>query len=196
VARATTRGVGRVGDLRTAHAALLRIAHLLDPDDQSASGAAIRAQVEAVLDEIIASIKQVPPWLEPALLHMTTILRRLGPDLYRCYDIPGLPRTDNDLEHFYRRLKAGERRITGRKRSDTFVVQVGGFAVYATAAAFDPEDDLEKELSVVSAGAWQRERASLRAIQERQTKMRRFHLHRATYLADLETRWTQLSQPP
>ena len=44
--------------------------------------------------------------------------------------------------------------------------------------------------------AWQAERATLWANQERQTKMRRFRLHRAAYLADLEARWAQVADPP
>src|SRR5947209_18478134 len=38
--------------------------------------------------------------------------------------LPGLPRTDNALEQFYRRVKTEQRRITGRKRADAFVVRV------------------------------------------------------------------------
>jgi len=50
----------------------------------------------------------------------------------------------------------------------------------------------------VPASAWQRERAALRATQERQATMRRFRLRRAAYLADLEARWGHISQtrPP
>jgi hypothetical protein len=107
-----------------------------------------------------------------------------------------LPRTNNDLEHFYRRLKCAERRITGHKRSDRFVVRVGGFAVYAVEAADKTEADLREQVGGVPAEAWQRERDTLRAIQERQVKMHRFHLHRSAYLADLEARWSQLSQAP
>ncbi len=125
-----------------------------------------------------------------------TVLRRLGDGLYHCYDVPGLPRTDNDLEQFYRRVKALERRITGHKRSDRFVVRVGGVAVYATAASQLAERELLQRLAAVPAEVWQGERAKLRATQERQTQMRRFRLHRAAYLADLEARWTRLADPP
>jgi len=124
-----------------------------------------------------------------------TVLRRLGDGLYHCYDVPGLPRTDNDLEHFYRRVKASERRITGRKRSDSFVVRVGGFAVYAITASAVHEPQLRQRLATVPARLWLAARATLQANQERQTKMRRFRLHRAAYLADLEARWFSLAEP-
>src|SRR5918997_783977 len=109
-----------------------------------------------------------------------------------CYDVPDLPRTNNDLEHFYRQVKAGERRIAGRKRADSFVVRVGGFAVYAAAAQGEDEATLRRQLAGVSSLAWQEERGSLRTTQARQTQMRRFRLHRARYLADLEARWMPL----
>jgi hypothetical protein len=135
-------------------------------------------------------------WLTRPVEHLVAVLRRLGDGLYHCYDVPGLPRTDNDLEQFYRRVKTLERRITGHKRSDAFVVRVGGFAVYATAASATAEADLLRQLAAVPAEVWQAERVMLRATQERQTKMRRFRLHRAAYLAELEARWAQVADPP
>ena len=139
---------------------------------------------------------RVAAWLTGPVEHLVTVLRRLGDGLYHCYDVPSLPRTDNELEQFYRRVKTLERRITGHKRSDTFVVRVGGFAVYATAASTAVESELLRQLAAVPAEAWQAERATLWANQERQIKMRRFHLHRTAYLADLEARWAQLADPP
>jgi hypothetical protein len=159
----------------------------------------VRRRVESYLDELATTLTdgQVPAWLERPVEHLVTVLRRLGDGLYHCYDVPGLPRTDNDLEQFYRRVKALERRITGHKRSDTFVVRVGGFAVYAAAAASQAtESDLLRQLGAVPAEAWQAERAVLWANQERQIKMRRFRLHRAAYLADLEARWSLVADPP
>jgi hypothetical protein len=158
----------------------------------------VRQRVESYLDELATALTEgrVPAWLVRPVDHLITVLRRLGDGLYHCYDVPGLPRTDNDLEQFYRRVKMLERRITGHKRSDTFVVRVGGFAVYAAAASQATESELLRQLATVRAEAWQAERATLWANQERQAKMRRFRLHRAAYLADLEARWAQLADPP
>lgn len=133
-------------------------------------------------------------WLQPALTHLLTILRRLGGGLYQCYDVPDLPRTDNGLEQFYRRVKACERRITGHRRSDQFVMRVGSAAVYAVAAGEVSEAVLVRQLAGVDAAVWQAERTKLRAHQERQTTMRRFRLHRDAFLADLEARWMALTE--
>lgn len=203
IGRAQQRCAAHAAELRLVHGWLLELARLLEPTvlpegEPPVTGAQVRQRVEARLEEMMAHVANgvVPAWLRQPVAHLVTVLQRLGDGLYHCYDVPGLPRTNNDLEQFYRRIKAGERRITGHKRSDTFVVRVGGFAVYAIAVSGDAESAVQRHVATVPAAAWRRERAALRATQERQTKMRRFRLHRAAYLADVEARWAQLSEPP
>ena len=185
------------------HHWLINLAHILEPDDPAAAGlprtgAQVRLEVELVLGQltVLCLAGAVPAWLRPKVEHLVTVLRRLRGGLYHCYDVPGLPRTDNAMEQFYRRVKSEQRRITGRRRADAFVVRVGGFAVYATAASTIPETTLLRQLEMVPAAAWQQERRTLRANQDRQAKMRRFRLHPAAYLADLEARWAALAHPP
>ena len=203
IQRAQDRCRPRAADLQRAHAWLLDIARRLEPEEapesaEPVTGAQIRQRVEAALDEMAARLTagDLPEWLGPSIEHVIIVLRRLGHGLYHCYDVPGLPRTDNDLEQFYRRVKALERRITGHKRSDTFVVRLGGFVVYAVAASGEPERALLADFASVPAVVWQRERDLLQATYRRQTQMRRFRLRRTAYLADLEARWSLLAEPP
>lgn len=203
IGRAQEQCGARAAELAQAHRWLCEIGRRLDPrevpvTEPPATGVTVRAGLEEVLGEMDTAVTEgrVPTWLQEPVRHVVTILRRLGDGLYHCYDVPGLPRTNNELEQFYRRVKTGERRITGHKRSDAFVMRVGGFAAYAMAASDLSEAALLSKLASATAGEWQRERAMLWATQERQTKMRRFRLHRAAYLADLEERWTKLSEPP
>ena len=44
-------------------------------------------------------------------LHVTDTMR---PQLIQCYDLEGLPRTNNDMEGFIRAIKTRYRRISGR----------------------------------------------------------------------------------
>jgi hypothetical protein len=203
IGRAEQRCGAEATDLRQAHRWLCEIAHRLEPPaadapEPSPTGAEVRQRVESYLDEVAAAVTagRVAAGLTRPVEHLITVLRRLGDGLYHCYDVPGLPRTDNDLEQFYRRVKTLERRITGHKRSDSFVVRVGGFAVYAAAASQTTESELLRQLGTVPAEVWQAARVTLWANQERQAKMRRFRLHRAAYLADLEARWAQAADPP
>ncbi len=161
------------------------------------ASAVVQRRVETHLERLEADVAggRVSEWLHEPVRHLGVVLRRLGAGLYHCYDLPGLPRTDNALEQFYRRVKTEQRRITGRKRADAFVVRVGGFAVYATASSDTAETVLCEQLAMVPAVDWQQQRFQLRQTQARQTKMRRFRLRRAVYLRVLEDRWTGASGP-
>src|SRR5260221_2842684 len=199
VARAVAAGGQSATDLRRIHVWLLDLTHCLDPDTSAPrSGAIVRREVERLLEALPTRFPagQVPTWLEEKAAYVGTVLRRLGDGLYHCYDVPGLPRTDNALEQFYRQLKADERRAIGHRRSDAFVVRVGGFAAYAAAASTPSEHDLPAQLATVPTTACQASRVALRATQERQTPMHRFHLRPDRYLSDLEARWTKLAADP
>lgn len=202
IGRARVAGGQPAADLRIAHAWLRELARELEPVDPVTGvprdGATVRRAVEARLDTFAAQYpnEQVPIWLRPKAEYVGVVLRRLGDGLYHCYDVADLPRTDNATEQFYRHLKAGERRATGHRRSDSFVVRVGGFAAYAAAASTTPEAALLKQLAQVPALRCQQCRTELRANQERQTKMRRFHLHPDRYLTELERRWASCAESP
>jgi hypothetical protein len=200
IGRAQGRCEARAADLRAAHAWLVTIAHDLEApamNEPPVTGAQVRRRVEAHLGDLEAVITSgaIAAWLHPALTHLVTVLRRLGDGLYHCYDVPGLPRTDNAMEQFYRRVKACERRITGHRRSDRFVMRLGVFGVYAVAAGERTEAALLRQVAAVPARAWQEERAALRATATRQTTMWRFRRRRAAFLADLEARWSALTEP-
>jgi hypothetical protein len=202
VARAQVAGGQRAADLRIAHAWLRELVHRLDPDPADVpvrrDGASVRREVERLLETVARRYpaQQVPRWLQEPVAYVGLVLRRLGAGLYHCYDVPGLPRTNNAMEQFYRQLKAGERRATGHRRSDTFVVRYGGFAAYAAAASTRSEREICQQLATVSAHAGHRARTQLRATQEHQTKMHRFHLRPDRYLSGLEARWDQLTSAP
>lgn len=176
------------------------MARELEPVDpatgEARTGATVRGQVEALLDGLPARYPdaQVPAWLLAKAAYVGIVLRRLGDGLYHTYDVPGLPRTDNATEQFYRQLKAGERRATGHRRSDGFVVRVGGFAAYAAAASATPEATLRAQLAPVPPARCAECRADLRANQDRQRQMRRFHVHPDRYLSTLEAHWSAAAE--
>jgi hypothetical protein len=202
VERARAAGGQRAADLRIAQAWLIKLAHALDLDPTDTpsrrAGPTVRREVERLLDTVPRRFpaQHVPRWLQEPVAYVALVLRRLGAGLYHCDDVPGLPRTNNAMEQFYRQLKAGERRATGHRRSATFVVRCGGFAAYAAAARTRSETEQCQQLATVSPWDCRRARTQLRAIQERQTKMRRFHLHPDRYLSDREQRWNQLASAP
>jgi hypothetical protein len=103
VTRALAAGGQKAADVRIVHAWLVDLAHGLEPDALDApgrrDGAAVRREVERVLETLPSRFPtgRVPAWLQEKAAYVGTVLRRLGEGLYHCYDVPGLPRTDNDL---------------------------------------------------------------------------------------------------
>ena len=63
--------------------------------------------------------------LEPAIAHFIKVTRSYRPGLFHCYAVPGLPRTDNDLEQAFGAQRYHERRSTGRKSASPAAVLRG-----------------------------------------------------------------------
>lgn len=61
--------------------------------------------------------------LAKGLGELTRVLTHLRPYLLLCYDHPGLPRTNNDLERTIRAIKTRYRRISGHKNWNTYLTQ-------------------------------------------------------------------------
>src|SRR5262249_17540743 len=53
--------------------------------------------------------------LAEAFDHFLKVTRSYWPGLFRCYEVPGLPRTNNDLERCFGSYRYHERRASGRK---------------------------------------------------------------------------------
>ena len=108
--------------------------------------------------------------------------------LFACYQVAGLPRTNNELETFLRRLKTGQRRITGRKNVHDFIVRYGRFVAFLDHT--ESQEALLARLYPVSQDDFARERDWLDTIQERAGKNYRFRRQRTIFLEALEARWT------
>lgn len=62
--------------------------------------------------------------------HLIDIVARWGDDLFRCYDIVGLPPTNNALESRFGRLRRDQRRITGRQHNTAVLLDEGPYLVW------------------------------------------------------------------
>jgi len=119
--------------------------------------------------------------------HVATTLRNRRWGLFACYQVAGLPRTNNELETFLRRLKTTQRRITGRKNVQDFIVRYGQYAAFLDDR--ESQDDLLARLRQVPLADFARERTGLEVIQEQAQKWHRFRHRQQVFLTDLETRW-------
>jgi Transposase, Mutator family len=97
-------------------AAWLRdIAYILEPAvPQALRGEQVAEQLRSYLDTV-----RLRPDVTPALyrfgLHLDTVSRSYWPGLFHCYDVPGLPRTNNELESRFRDTGRRLLRTTGQK---------------------------------------------------------------------------------
>jgi len=123
------------------------------------------------------------------------VTRSYWPGLFHCYDVPGLPRTNNDLEHLFGQQRYHERRITGRKVASASLVIRGSVRIVATVMTglrpFSADD-----LVPPSIKNWQSLRAELVIARQQRTLQQRFRQNPDAYLADLEHRLIQLILPP
>jgi hypothetical protein len=179
--------------LQRAYAWVHRAAHLLgNPDGLSA--AALRTAYQSLLSDLTAQRGALGP-LAPAAAHFLKVTASYWPGLFHCYDIPDLPRTNNDLEQFFGSVRYHERRATGRKGASPSLVVRGAVRVSASVATrlrpFDATDLQPSDLA-----RWRRLRAQLTARQSARGAQRRFRRDPAAYLVALEQRLAQPSLPP
>jgi hypothetical protein len=116
------------------------------------SGETVRGRYEALLKRLRAEAPEVPV-LAPAIAHFLKVTQSYWPGLFHCYDVPGLPRTNNDLEQFFGTVRYQERRACGRKVASPTLVLRGAVRVVAAVAtrtqAFPPEQLAPQDL-----GGW------------------------------------------
>jgi len=127
--------------------------------------------------------------------HFLKITRSYWPGLFHCYDVAGLPRTDNDLEHLFGTLRHQERRITGRKTATPSLITRGSVRVLAAVLTrLQPVDPIQ--LGRVDRVAWQETRRQLQRLRQARVLQRRFRRDPTLFLAELEKKLVKLSLPP
>ena len=166
---------------------LIDLDHLLDPErDPPKSSASVKQVVDRYLVDLTTRSTHDTEDQRVAD-HINQIFRSFWWGLFACYDVAGLPRTNNELERFIRQIKMGYRRVSGRKNTHDFIIRYGAYA-----ALVDPAESLDELLArmdEVDQEEFLKERKLLNLTLLDEAKIHRFRYHRAEYLAELETRW-------
>jgi len=89
-------------------------AHLLANHEEQPA-ARVQGRYEELLARMAAQRERAGP-LAPAVDHFRNVTSRYAAGLFHTYDVPGLPRTNNDLEQFFGMARYHQRRASGRKR--------------------------------------------------------------------------------
>jgi hypothetical protein len=169
-----------------------RAAHELSNPDGLA-GAGVRDRWDGVVRGM-ARVASRRADLAAPLRHFVKVSRSYEPGLFHAYDVPDLPRTNNDLEQLFGSHRHHERRCSGRKVASPGLVVRGSVRLVAglmtrlgeaTAGDLAPADVL----------AWQELRQELGQREAARAQQRRFRRDPAEYLKRLETQARQSGLP-
>jgi hypothetical protein len=133
--------------------------------------------------------------LTPWAIHFATVTASYWPGLFHCYDVPDLPRTNNDLEQYFGAARHAERRATGRKSASPALVVRGAVRVVALMAsrqrAYSPAELRPRDLTT-----WRALRQRLDARHQTRRAQTRFRRDPAAYLTALEGQLLKPALPP
>jgi hypothetical protein len=133
--------------------------------------------------------------LAPAIAHFRTVTKSYWLGLFQCYQVPDLPRTNNDLEHFFGSARHHERRVSGRKVATPSLVIRG--AVRLVAAVVTRQQPLSApQLRPTHSTRWWQLRTELNQRHEARRAQLRFRRDPTAYLAQVEAVLLQQSLPP
>lgn len=173
---------------------LIDLEHLLDPDQvPPPTSANVRQVVNHYLLDLMTRLAASLDETDQIVAnHINQVSRSFWWGLFTCYDVQGLPRTNNELERFMRQVKMGHRRVSGRKNVHDFLIRYGAYVALIDYA--ESETELLARLEQVDQEAFLKERQWLDLTLLQEAKFHRFRFHRSDYLTELESRWESAAQ--
>ena len=111
--------------------------------------------------------------------------------LFTCYDHYYIPRTNNDLERFFRQTKACHRRITGLRSWNTYIIRNGEMIVLVIDAL--RQEHVISRLRSVPFSHYKARKAQWDNRLTGVILRKKFNRNPDAYLNDLEQRWEQLN---
>lgn len=132
--------------------------------------------------------------LAPAVAHFCAVTRRYSPGLFHCYEVEGLPHTNNDLEQLFGTVRYRERRASGRTQASPSLVLRGSVRVLAVLGT-PPQGCDGATLVPQDLAAWRALRADLTHRAAHRRAQRRFRRAPGLYLAALEAQLLHASLP-
>ena len=159
------------------------------------SGAAVKASYRGLLGAM-ARLGDRAGDLGGALKHFRKVTQSYWPGLFACYDVPDLPRTDNDLEQLFGAHRYHERRSSGRKVASPGLVVRGSVRLPAALATRMRGEVRGEDLAPSDLNAWRELRAGLERRQAVRAQGRRFRRDPAAYLQELEEDLIKRTLPP
>ncbi len=126
-------------DLQQGASWLRNIDHILTPsDDVPVTSEQVSQQLRTYLDDLL-QLSNVSPSLDTFRYHLDKVSHSYWPGLFHCYDLDGLPRTNNDLESLFRDTKRRLLRTSGQKGQTKRALQRTGAWELLPRPANEPE---------------------------------------------------------
>jgi hypothetical protein len=127
------------------------------------------------------------PWLTDYQSHLRALTTRYAAGLFVCYDVVGVPRTNNALETVFGQTRRQVRRQSGFKQVRRILLRHGAWLLY------QPDDSvaaLQDRLQQVAHEAYDQERRRFEARQQGFRNRYRWQHDRTAVLNRLEQLWT------
>jgi hypothetical protein len=186
LARLVHAGLGATAELwppiQRAYAYVHRAAHVLANADQLDRSTLQQRYCELVA-ELQATQEHLGP-LAPAGAHFLKVTASYWPELFACYDVADLPRTNNGFRTVFRQRPA--RRATGRTGASPALVVRGAERVAAVATKLHAFS--AAELCPAYLRTWKTLRQQVTARHDMRRLQARFRRDPVGYLATLEER--------
>lgn len=129
------------------------------------------------------------------IAHFLKVTASYAPNLFVCYDVPDIPRTNNDVEQTFGSVRHAERRVTGRKAGSPLLVVRGAVHVLASVVTstgqFAPGSITAYDLP-----SWRSLRQEVEQRHRLRLRQSQFRRNPAAFLASLEQRLSTPILPP
>ncbi len=155
---------------------------LPEPDakpSEMALSSIVRSEVDAYLKKL-SRRSDLNPSLQSFRKHLKALTERYQNGLYHCYDIAGLPRTNNKIESLFGRVRRQTLLTSGPHHAKQRLHEQGAWLLFDV---IKNEHEQLKRLQRVSHSDWRKERKRMLAHQATFTADRRFRRQPEKYLA-------------
>ena len=180
-------------DVRVAFGWVHRAAAILR-NKRGLDAAGVRRRYRGLI-AAIARHRRAAGRLAEEFAHFLKVTRSYWAGLFRCYEVEGLPRTNNALEQFFGSYRYHERRCSGRKVACPGTVVRGSVRLVAAAATRLRPIEVA-DLVPTDQAAWRSLRQRLARRQAVRTQGRRFRRDPVAYLRSLEESLIKAVVPP
>ena len=146
---------------------VIELARLFEPCDKQGHARTTR-QIKREVTQFLEGLEQEAPERPDEAKVMGSIVKAVRHrwwGLFTCYRISNVPSSNNDLETFFKDMKHHQRRITGRKSVQDFILRYGPFAAFIDYA--ESFDDLLARLRRVKPKDFKQARQAMQKVQMR-----------------------------